>query len=285
MKYFGILVMAAFVLTSCYEDPGTETLISDAFVELDAASDPTQRESFSYLRENDAIPKSSGFLVNRVAPSASSDVNVTIGVDPASTAIEGLHYNLTSPNLVIPSGSWSAEVGIEILADNIEAEEELSLILKIVAADIDIASELDSANHLISISCPIPDGSFLGNYRIEIIDAGVFGSGTYGPDGSVVDIMMGAGTFDRVFAADYFEDTRFNRDFEFSLVCEAVKVPYQDHAVGCGGNDVNLSTGPPTTDGTFTSEDDSSFIINVTDNFDSDCGGGPVQASYRFVKQ
>ncbi|MEL6559725.1 MAG: hypothetical protein AAFQ94_16160 [Bacteroidota bacterium] len=285
MKYIGLLLVGAMLLTSCFDDPGTDIILDESFVELDAARTVTQLLPFNYLRENDGVAKPSGFLVNRVSTNSSNAVNVTIAVDQASTAIEGLHYNLVSSTVTIPAGEFSAAVGIEILADNIEVGEELDIVLEIVSADLPINQTVSKATHRVSISCPIT-ADYTGTYRLEVINNTAPFGGSYGDDGDIVEVRAGVGQFDRVFTNLLAGFAGFERDFEFSLICESIKVPFQDHGAGCGANpDTNLATGPPTTESTFDPTDDAVFIINLTDNASGDCDEAPVQASYRFVKQ
>lgn len=134
-----------------------------------------------------------------------------------------------------------------------------------------------------AVVCPVDPATFTGSYEVTIVSAGVFGAGTYGADGVIVELVEAGAN--RTFTADYFNDSRFNREFTLGFTCGSIIVPTIDMAVGCAGNSVNLVTGPPTGDaGTFDPMDDSTFTVNITDNVDSDCGGTPVQASYIFTK-
>lgn len=134
-----------------------------------------------------------------------------------------------------------------------------------------------------SVVCPVDPTTFIGSYEVTIVSPGVFGAGTYGADGVIVDLVENGSS--RTFTADYFNDSRFNREFTLELTCGQVIIPRIDMAVGCAGNSVNLVTGPPEGEnGVFDPLDDSTFTVNITDNVDSDCGGTPVQASYIFTK-
>ena len=129
------------------------------------------------LRENDGLAKDPNIRVLLASAALNSAVDIELEVDPDGTAVPGLHYNLLSNTVSIPAGEFSAPVNIEVLPDNIEAGERLTLILKIANASVDINTSLDSAGHILQISCPpnIPtDGTWFGQTT-----AGTFGvSGT-----------------------------------------------------------------------------------------------------------
>jgi len=153
IKFLPIL-MAMFLLTSCFDDPGTEILFEDSFVELEAATTGSGGRDFTFTRLNDGTTYSAGFMINRADASAAQPVNVTYEVDAASTAIEGIHYTTGGTSATIAAGEWSAELPFTILADGIEAGERLTIIINLVGADIPVNESFSSAPHTIQISCP-----------------------------------------------------------------------------------------------------------------------------------
>ncbi|MGB3468097.1 MAG: hypothetical protein WBA74_22620 [Cyclobacteriaceae bacterium] len=288
MKYLGILVMVAFVLTSCFDDPGTEILLEESFVEFDVASEPSQSESFSYLRANDGVLKPAGFLVNRVDADATNAVNVTWGVDQASTAIEGLHYVINSTTVTIPAGEYSAAVDIDIDADNIEAGENLRLILEIVSADLPIAPELDSAVHVISVTCPVEDDFLVGDYLITQTTPFADGVSPSLSSGSVVTVETVTGSeTGRTFLTEnypaYAAPCNGNFvPFRFDVVCGSIVAGTVTSTCPCAGP---FLFGPATTSFVLPDlTDDSEFELTFTDDVTGDCGA-PVQTTYTFVKQ
>jgi len=287
MKKISLFIIAlAVVLTSCFDDPGTDITFDQTFVELDAAGTPNASREFTFLRENDGIAKNSNFRVLLSSAALTNAVNVTVAVDPASTAIEGLHYTLNSASVSIPAGEFSADVDLDILADNIEVGERLNLILEIVSADVEINSALDSANHIVQIACPIPAGAFEGDYSVSGSSNTVFSAGIFGTEGGTVTLNNVTSSL-RSFTANYIEDAGFGSFptiFNIDFVCDEVKIAFIDTGVGCGGNAVNLSVGPGATNGVYDASDDSSFTVVAVDNVESDCGGGPVDVSYTFTK-
>lgn len=68
----------------------------------------------------------------------SADRNRTFGVEviqPASNAVEGYHYTLTSNTVTIPAGKLAASVGIKGIYDHIGETDSLGIRLRIVALD------------------------------------------------------------------------------------------------------------------------------------------------------
>lgn len=173
MKNFILIIALAVVLTSCFDDPGTDVLFDETFVELDAAGNSVQSQTKTYLRSNDGSTFPIGTDILLGSRALSNAVNVNFTVDPTSTAVEGLHYTLNSSSVTIAAGEFSAPVDITVLPDNIEAGEQLRLILKLTSADVDINPALDSAGIIMQISCPpnIPEG---GTWSGET-QLGVFG--------------------------------------------------------------------------------------------------------------
>ncbi len=202
--------------------------------------------------------------------------NVNMVAD-LTTAIPG---SFSFGSITIPANTFNGVLTIDGVDNGVEiAPEQLVL-------EIDPGADAITEGQLtvdIFQVCPVDETFFTGDYEITVDAPGVFGAGTFGATGTVV--TLAADGFNRTFTADYFEDDRFPREFTIVLTCNTVVVPRFDAEVGCGGNDVNLVIGPPSgMNGVYDSFDDSSFTINLTDNVDSDCGGGPVQASYTFTR-
>ncbi len=215
--------------------------------------------------------------------STASDTDRTVNLSLVSTDAPDGSFSFPS-TVTIPAGSYNTSFVVEGVKVNDLTTATNQINIKIDSFT-DSNTNISSSNHTVEIKlvCPIGD-LYKGNYRITVNSPGVFGAGTYGADGTVVELREGATPTQRVFDADYFNDSRFNREFILNFVCNSIEIPYQDHAVGCGGNDVNLSTGPSSNKGSYNTADDTSFTVILTDNVDSDCGGGPVEASYTFTK-
>ncbi len=198
-------------------------------------------------------------------------------VEDETTAPQG-SYSVGS--VTIPANAYNGTLTINGTDNNVETTPE-NLVIEF-AEGSGFVTEGQLTVSVFQV-CPVEETAFTGMYEISIVAPGVFGGGTYGAEGTVVDISASGLT--RTFTANYFGDARFPRDFTFTLVCNEIVIARADQNVGCAGNTVNLVTGPPTgANGTYDATDDSSFTINITDNVDSDCGGSPVQASYIFTK-
>lgn len=147
------MIAGLLILTSCFEDPGTDiTWEGGTFVELDAAVPVSASKSYSYLRLNDGTTYSSGMLVSFVG-TKNSGTTVSFEVDASSTAIEGVHYTTSGTSVTIPAGEFVAELPFTILADNIEAGESWTIVVNITDADVEVGSRA-SATHSIAIACP-----------------------------------------------------------------------------------------------------------------------------------
>ncbi|MEQ8549189.1 MAG: hypothetical protein RIC03_14855 [Cyclobacteriaceae bacterium] len=181
IKFLPIL-MALFLLTGCFDDPGTDILFDDSFVELEAATTGSGGRDFTFTRLNDGTTYSAGFMINRADASAAQAVNVTYEVDAASTAIDGIHYTSAGTSVTIPAGEWTAELPFTILADGIEAGERLTIIVNLVSADIPVNESFASAPHTIQISCPSDLGGTYTSVATGDVGDGAGGSsGAWGP--------------------------------------------------------------------------------------------------------
>lgn len=150
---YSLIVVLAATFTAC-EDPGTDILYTEEFLELDAATTVTGSRTYSYLRVNDGQGVPSGFIVNLGAAQSSSPVNYTFEIDVAnSTAIENLHYQVNSTSGTIQANSSTAELPITILDDNINPGENLSLIVRLTGGDVAINPNYETATHNLQVLC------------------------------------------------------------------------------------------------------------------------------------
>lgn len=154
------ILAALLVVTSC-DEPGSSTLFSESFVELDAATAPSARRVYTYLRVNDGNNKPSGFKLNLASAPLSTDVNVTYEIVAASTtAIANVHYVVNSTSVTIPAGQNIVNLPIDIIVDGIEAGETFDIVVRLVSSSVNLEPRLSQATHRVQISCPrnIPEG-------------------------------------------------------------------------------------------------------------------------------
>ncbi|MET6991455.1 hypothetical protein [Sediminicola arcticus] len=270
-KYILILFASVFAFTSCeeellvYDNVDGQTLVAFA--------------SNSYNLEVQVDGTGTLSIPVNASTISTTDRNFTVSVIGEETTTDPTSYSFDS-SVTIPANSYEGTLVINGQDNNVEIEAKF-LVLRL-AGDAGVLVGPD-VNVRVYQVCPVDETFFTGRYEVTIVNPGVFGAGTFGVDGVIVDLA--ASGFNRTFTANYFADSRFRRTFTLTLTCNQIVVPRLDMAVGCGGNSVNLVTGPPSgTNGVFDSTDDTSFTVNLTDNVDSDCGGSPVQASYIFTK-
>ena len=271
-KFLAILTLALFVFTSCDEEP----LI------FDSNGGQTLVNFGSSAANLQIVIDATGSVDIPINVSTVSDSDRSFPVRVASATADPNSFSVGT--VTIAAGAFNGTLTVNGTDVNVDPEPE-TVVIEFDTSAGDFVTDGPVTVSVFQI-CPVATSAFVGDYAVQTITAGVFGASTYGGDGNIVSITVSDDDpLTREFEANYFEDGRFPRAFLFQLVCNEVITPFQDHLVGCGGNDVNLNTGPADVNGTYDPNDDSEFIVNVTDNVDSDCGGGPVQASYRFVKQ
>lgn len=178
-KFIYLLLGLMFAFVAC-DEPGSEIIFSESFVELDAATTATGARTFSYLRVNDGLNVASGFKVNLASRPLDQAVNITFEVVAATTdAIENVHYVINSNSLTIPAGENIGELPIDIIDDNINAGEQLSIDIRVVSADIQIGEGFGQAVHNIQITC---ESDISGTYASTA--NGQFGDGSGGSAGA-----------------------------------------------------------------------------------------------------
>jgi hypothetical protein len=177
MKTKNIIIVALLTftlsLTSCFDDPGTSILFEAAFVEFDAAGTASGSRTYTYLRVNDGQPKDAGFKLLFSGQPRSSDISVTYEIVAATTtAIENVHYTVGSKTVTVPANTNVVDLPFQILVDNINAGEVLSIDLNITSADVSIHPDLGSAVHRIQISCP---SDLAGTFDVQVTGSGPWG--------------------------------------------------------------------------------------------------------------
>lgn len=151
---FLAVAVVALTTTSCFDDPGTETLYTGNMVEFNAANLPTGLTS-SFIRLNSAQTDVVQVQVNRVATTSTAPITVNIEADPTSTAVEGVHYSLASKTVVINPGDFVVNFPVTVLTGNITASETPNLVLKITSASgADVSTKYSNLTLRIRVICP-----------------------------------------------------------------------------------------------------------------------------------
>lgn len=174
--YRSLIVVLAIGATACFEDPGTDIVWGeDAFLELDRAGQPNPTVNAAFLRENDGIPKEYQVQVNLMGKPRGSATSVTFEIGAASTAVEGVHFNLQSGTTVtIPAGENTAMIDLDILADNIEPGEKWDLVITLTGGDLPLSNYV-TATFVLQVTCP---SDLAGTYS-------TLASGTYAAGGAL----------------------------------------------------------------------------------------------------
>lgn len=156
-----MMILVATAFTAC-EEPGTSILYDKTFLELDAATTVTGSKTYSYLRVDDGQAVPSGFIVTLGSAQLSNPVNFSFEIDVNnSTAIENLHYTVTGNSGTIAANSNTVELPIMIIDDNINPGEQLSIVVELTSADVDINPNYQTATHVVQVTC---ESSLGGTY-------------------------------------------------------------------------------------------------------------------------
>ncbi|WP_298351715.1 hypothetical protein [uncultured Dokdonia sp.] len=153
--------------------------------------------------------------------------------------------------------------------------------------------------YLTPVVCPVNDDTFSGDYLVEQLTPSIFGYDTFDPDGGGVILTLIENDEDgfipgtetvledtqRLFDADYLAALGFGntRTFTLNFICGEVSIPTgSTTGVQCSAG---ITIGPPTdVFGTYDFQDDTSFVLIITDDETGDCGGA-IQTSLSFTKQ
>ena len=148
------VALAAVAMTSCFDDPGTETFFSGNQVEFADAKLPNGA-AFTAVRASETQTDVFDLGLNRVSTDASEAITVNVEVDPSSTAVEGVHYTLTSNTGSIASGAFIGNFPVTVLTGNIDPAETPDLVLNITSATgAEVSPNYGSITLKIRVVCP-----------------------------------------------------------------------------------------------------------------------------------
>ncbi|WP_144606469.1 hypothetical protein [Algoriphagus algorifonticola] len=156
MKKLYILFAVAFAslaMTSCFDDPGREVFFDGNVVEFQDGNLPNGFTT-TQVRRNATQTDQVDIQVNRVSTNASGAITINIAVDPASTAVQGVHVDFTGTTVTIPAGQFVATFPVTVLTGNIDPSE--SPVLKLVmqsATGAEISSNYGDLDLNINVIC------------------------------------------------------------------------------------------------------------------------------------
>ncbi len=162
--YLFLAVLAASLsMTACFEEQGGDVLLGGSYVEFEDGRLPNGR-TVSFVRTGPDQSDLVELQLNRVSTNSSSPITVNISVDPASTAIAGVHYQFGGQPVTIPAGAFTASVPVTVLTGNIDPSETPNLILNITTANgAEISSNYGDLLLAIRVICA---SELAGTYKV-----------------------------------------------------------------------------------------------------------------------
>jgi hypothetical protein len=152
---FLIPLLSLVFYSSCMEESGFTILWEGFEVEFEEASRPNGAVRRIVTKKSANQVDQSTVRVNLVGAHVAEAITVLIGVDPASSAVLGVHYRLPSTQVTIAPNTSFIEVPIEILTGNLASEESPDLILRILdAGRTKISANYNKVTVEIRLACP-----------------------------------------------------------------------------------------------------------------------------------
>lgn len=163
LKLVLILLVSSFVLHSCLLDDDevdfgdTPVLVqfANSTVTANFIKDEANPETFTY-----DIPVT---IIGAKNQPLNRAVDLSVSVDPSSTATEGVEYNLLSNSVTISAGQMSTNVQIEVLSENLDPDDPKTLVLAIETASETISESFKTSVDL-QAACPFDITTFYGSY-------------------------------------------------------------------------------------------------------------------------
>jgi hypothetical protein len=179
-KLASLLMLATVALTGCFEESGLD-IVYDGPVVVEWDRGDTGND-VTYLAGSGQVPTDEA-VINLVGPPQNEAITVQWRINQeASTAIEGVHYNILSDqNLAIPAGANSASVEFEVITDNFTLEDNLTIVFEIVEAGVPVSTNYGTMVQTLSITCPsdIPLGTWRETTSEEEVELTSLGTGMY----------------------------------------------------------------------------------------------------------
>jgi hypothetical protein len=185
---FLAVLFTSLSMTSCFDEQGSDAIVEGSYVEFEDGRLPNGR-TVSFVRLGEDQTDVVELQVNRVSTNSSSPITVNVSVDPASTAIAGVHYEFNGQPVTIPAGEFLASVPVTVLTGNIDPSETPNLILKMTTADgAEISTNYGDVVLAIRVICA---SELAGTYKVfwERLQTG---DGEGGPDQTVTNYVISA---------------------------------------------------------------------------------------------
>ena len=153
------LMLGSLYLSSCDEENGRTTFEGPYYTQFTATSQSISENSTGQADVE----------VSNVGPTLDNPVTVNYSIDPSSTAVEGVDYQIIGASapgqIVIPAGQHFGIIGIKPI-DNFASESDRTIVLNLTSADqgLNAGRGEIGIQHTVTIvdnDCPINlDGDF-----------------------------------------------------------------------------------------------------------------------------
>jgi hypothetical protein len=227
---------------------------------------------------------------------STSDRTVTIAVNEDITKTTVLSSQYSIPlTVTIPAGSYFADFNVTGIDDLVLTTSGGNLVLTLSEAS-ETGAVLSQDELTISIKkvCPIPAGSFQGQYLMEQITPIHADNGVQTFENQILTLVEDPGNaFARSFEAVFLEAAGIGNPatkIQFSLSCGNT-VPFNNIASSLlceqGAPPINFGAPAEALLSNFDSSDDSVFEFSIVEYFteDGDCGVDPLVTKFKFTKQ
>lgn len=168
---FLFLFIITSLLTSCFDDPGTDVLFEKSFVEIDEAANPTRTTTKpAYLRTNNGQPVSDNIRIILTGAQRSTPVTVAYKLvtgTGAGTGVKGTHFEFTDGTVVIPANASSVTIPFQVLDDNIAGGTFYTFVVELTSADggVEVSKNYGKGTIRFTTVCPFVLNFFTGAYK------------------------------------------------------------------------------------------------------------------------
>jgi len=154
---FCAILFASLAMLSCMEESGYNIIWTGLEVEFENSALPDHAFTevvFQDIQQNNQMDQTM-VRINLVGAPLDVPVNILIGVDTSTTAVQGVHYNIADMEITIPANSSFVDFPVDILTSNLDANESPDLVLNIIdAGDVKISANYRSVTVRIRVACP-----------------------------------------------------------------------------------------------------------------------------------
>lgn len=170
---YSVLALSVFTLNSCFEEPGSENILTEQFVSFGA------QDGNISITESDLTDT----LLVEISYAQASDVTVTYEVTE-SGVIGGVDYEIVSSSpITIPAGAYSVKVPINVtnnfVYDGVDPRTFTITLTGVSASGVGINGVTSATVSIVDDDCPFNLADWEGVYTV----AEAFTSGVNAPNG------------------------------------------------------------------------------------------------------